>query len=361
MIDRFVATEEGVRLDVFLSEKTGKTRSAVAKAIEEGNVRVNGKMPTKAGVKVACGDEIVVDISDPRPISAEPQDIPIEILYEDADIVVVNKPQGMVTHPAAGSPDGTLVNALLARVSDLSGINGEIRPGIVHRLDKDTSGVLVIAKNDAAHLSLSKQISDKTALRYYYALVVGKIAAIEGFNWNNDIPMNLASDGKWYSVPVALAEDDEIKIRYMAAWDDDRGGDVVAVDEAFAVAKGGHNIKAPKAGTYMVVYDPKAETITLSTDFWGLIGEFNGWNGDRFLLPAGDGKWSAFNQEISGGWKIRKGADWAVSAGGTYVAAGEPFDAVTDNGANIAVGDLTRFDVVYDTAAGKITVSKPVK
>ena len=191
--------------------------------------------------------------------------------------------------------------------------------------------------------------------------VVGKIASIEGFNWNNDIPMNLASDGKWYSVPVALAEDDEIKIRYMAAWDDDRGGDVVAVDEAFAVAKGGHNIKAPKAGTYMVVYDPAAEKITLSTDFWSLIGDFSSWGGDRFMLPAGDGKWSAFNQEISGGWKIRKGADWTVSAGGTYAAAGEPFDAVTDNGGNIAVTDLTRFDVVYDTAAGKITVSKPVK
>jgi hypothetical protein len=191
--------------------------------------------------------------------------------------------------------------------------------------------------------------------------VVGKIAAIEGFNWNNDIPMNLASDGKWYSVPVALSEDDEIKIRYMAAWDDDRGGDVVAVDEAFAVAKGGHNIKAPKAGTYMVVYDPTAEKITLSTDFWSLIGDFSSWGGDRFMLPAGDGKWSAFNQEISGGWKIRKGADWTVSAGGTYAAAGEPFDAVTDNGGNIAVTDLTRFDVVYDTAAGKITVSKPVK
>ena len=191
--------------------------------------------------------------------------------------------------------------------------------------------------------------------------VVGKISAIEGFNWNNDIPMNLAGDGKWYSVPVALADGDEIKIRYMAGWDDDRGGEAAAADEAFAVTKCGANIKAPKAGTYMVVYDPTAETITLSTDFWGLIGVFNDWSGDRFLLPAGDGKWSAFNQEISGGWKIRKGADWTVSAGGTYVAAGEPFDAVTDNGDNIAVTDMTRFDVVYDTAAGKITVSKPVK
>ena len=191
--------------------------------------------------------------------------------------------------------------------------------------------------------------------------VVGKISAIEGFNWNNDIPMNLASDGKWYSVPVTLAADDEIKIRYKADWADDRGGDAAAADEAFEVKKGGSNIKAPAAGTYMVVYDPTAETITLSTDFWGLIGEFNGWGGDRFLLPAGDGKWSAFSQEISGGWKIRKGADWTVSAGGTYAEAGVAFEAVTDNGPNISVTDLTRFDVVYDTAAGTITVSKPVK
>ena len=180
MTERFVSAAEGVRLDVFLSEKLGKTRSAVTKAIQDGFVRLNGAVPVKSGVKVAMGDLIEADIPDPRPISAAPQDIPIEILYEDADIAVVNKPQGMVTHPAAGSPDGTLVNALLARVSDLSGINGEIRPGIVHRLDKDTSGVLVIAKNDAAHLSLSEQISQKTALRYYYALVVGKIAAEEG-------------------------------------------------------------------------------------------------------------------------------------------------------------------------------------
>ena len=191
--------------------------------------------------------------------------------------------------------------------------------------------------------------------------VGGKISAIEGFSWNNDIPMNLASDGKWYSVPVTLAADDEIKIRYKAAWDDDRGGDAAAADEAFAVTKNGSNIKAPEAGTYMVVYDPAAETITLSTDFWGLIGEFNGWSGDRFLLPAGDGKWSAFSQEISGGWKIRKGAKWDVSAGGTYDKDGVAFEAVTDNGPNISVTDLTRFDVVYDTVAGTITASKSIE
>ncbi|HCU56042.1 MAG TPA: RluA family pseudouridine synthase [Clostridiales bacterium] len=180
MTESFVADRAGIRLDVYLAEKTGKTRSAVLKAIEQGQVLVNDALPVKAGVKIEQGDRIRLDIPEPRPISASPQDIPIDIVYEDEDIVIVNKAQGMVTHPASGSPDGTLVNALLHRVSGLSGINGEIRPGIVHRLDKDTSGLLVVAKNDQAHLSLSEQISTKKALRYYYALVVGNIAADEG-------------------------------------------------------------------------------------------------------------------------------------------------------------------------------------
>ena len=180
MSDVFTCETAGVRLDVYLAEKLQKTRSAVLKAIEEGRVLLNGKTPSKAGVKISIGDVVTVDIPEPRPISAKPQDIPIDVIYEDNDIVVVNKPQGMVTHPAGGSPDGTLVNALLYRVSDLSGINGEIRPGIVHRLDKDTSGVLVVAKNDAAHLALSKQISTKKALRYYYAWGVGYLGQDEG-------------------------------------------------------------------------------------------------------------------------------------------------------------------------------------
>ena len=180
MSEVFTCDKANVRLDVFLAEKTDKTRSAVLKAIEEGRVLLNGALPPKAGVKLSLGDVVSADIVEARPISASPQDIPIDILYEDNDIVVVNKPQGMVTHPASGSPDGTLVNALLYKVSDLSGINGEIRPGIVHRLDKDTSGVLVVAKNDRAHLSLSEQISTKKALRYYYAIVVGNIAAEQG-------------------------------------------------------------------------------------------------------------------------------------------------------------------------------------
>ena len=180
MSEVFTCDKANVRLDVFLAEKTDKTRSAVLKAIEEGRVLLNGALPPKAGVKLSLGDVVSAEFVEARPISASPQDIPIDILYEDNDIVVVNKPQGMVTHPASGSPDGTLVNALLYKVSDLSGINGEIRPGIVHRLDKDTSGVLVVAKNDRAHLSLSEQISAKKALRYYYAIVVGNIAAEQG-------------------------------------------------------------------------------------------------------------------------------------------------------------------------------------
>ena len=188
--------------------------------------------------------------------------------------------------------------------------------------------------------------------------VVGHIASIDGFDWNADIPMNLAADGKWYSVPVTFSEGDEFKLRWMAEWGQDFGGNLAEIDKPFE--KGGDNVKVSSAGTYMVVYDPEASTITLSTDFWGLVGEFNSWGGDRFMLPLGDGKWTAYNQEISGGWKIRKSAAWTVSAGGTYAAAGEAFDGVTADGPDINV-DMTRFDVLYDTAAGKITVSAPVK
>ncbi len=185
--------------------------------------------------------------------------------------------------------------------------------------------------------------------------LVGSIASIEGFNWNGDVPMNLGKDGKYYSVPVALTTADEFKIRYMADWADDRGGACEAAEAAFAVTKGGSNIKAPADGTYMVVYDPAAETITLTKTYWGLIGDFNSWGGDVFMICEGDGKWAAYNQAITGGWKMRQGADWVVSAGGTYTS-GAAFEAVTDNGPNITVDDLTSFDVIYDTVAGTILV-----
>jgi len=185
--------------------------------------------------------------------------------------------------------------------------------------------------------------------------IVGKIASIDGFNWNNDVPMNLGSDGKWYSIPVALAADDEIKIRQYAAWTVDRGGACTEANAAFDVTQGGSNIKAPAAGTYMLVYDPTAETITLSTDFWGLIGDFNSWSTDKFMLYDG-AKWVAYGQALTGGWKIRNAAAWDLSVGGTFADAGVPFAAVSDNGPNIIVAGLDSFDIEYDTAAQTITV-----
>ncbi|MBR7185925.1 MAG: RluA family pseudouridine synthase [Clostridia bacterium] len=167
------------RADVFLSTVADLTRSAVKKLAVAGMVWVNG-VEAKAGAALKAGDEVSICIPDPTPIAAKPEDIPIEILYEDADFAVVNKPQGMTVHAGAGNFEGTLVNALLYRLDNLSGINGEIRPGIVHRIDKDTSGLLVVAKNDRAHLSLSGQIAEKTAKREYYALLEGVMKEPEG-------------------------------------------------------------------------------------------------------------------------------------------------------------------------------------
>ena len=171
----FTARENFTRADVFLSENLdGYTRSAVKKLFESGLVKINGK-PVKASQQVFCGAVAEVELPDPVEYSARPEDIPIDIVYEDEDIAVVNKPQGMTVHMGNGNADGTLVNALLFRLGNLSGINGVIRPGIVHRIDKDTSGLLVVAKNDAAHLSLSKQIEEKTCRRTYLALLAGTV------------------------------------------------------------------------------------------------------------------------------------------------------------------------------------------
>lgn len=163
------------RVDVFISEKIETlSRSQVQKLIEDDKVFVNDKK-IKSNYKIKDGDLIKVEIPDPVKIDVTPEDIDIEILYEDEDIVVVNKSQGMVVHPAAGNYTGTLVNALLSKCSNLSGINGAIRPGIVHRIDKDTSGVLVVAKNDIAHQNLSNQIKEHSVNRIYIALVEGII------------------------------------------------------------------------------------------------------------------------------------------------------------------------------------------
>lgn len=161
------------RLDVLISEKTDLTRSRIGTLIREGRVQVNGDVQNKAGLKLRCGDRIEAVIPDAEPCAVEAQDIDIDILYQDADLAVVYKPSGMVVHPAAGNPDGTLVNALLKHLDNLSGIGGEIRPGIVHRIDKDTSGLLLVAKNDMAHVSLSEQIKAHSVHRAYMAIVQG--------------------------------------------------------------------------------------------------------------------------------------------------------------------------------------------
>ena len=169
------AEEAGARLDAYLASATELTRSAAARLMEEEQVTLNGKRANKKD-KVKAGDVIIVLLPEPEPDEAIPQDIPLDIVYEDEDILVVNKPCGMVVHPAAGNPDGTLVNAILYHCGDsLSGIGGVIRPGIVHRIDKDTSGLLVVAKNDAAHLALSEQLKVHRVRRVYHAIAIGNL------------------------------------------------------------------------------------------------------------------------------------------------------------------------------------------
>lgn len=166
----------GVRIDKFISENAdGITRSAAAKLIEDGDVTVDGKEISK-NYKCKENDEITVFIPDAKPLEAKAENIPLDIIYEDGDLLVVNKPKGMVVHPAAGNYDGTLVNALLYHCQgSLSGINGVIRPGIVHRIDKDTSGLLIVAKNDLAHINLAQQIKEHSFHRAYQAVVYGNI------------------------------------------------------------------------------------------------------------------------------------------------------------------------------------------
>ena len=164
------------RIDSYIVDKNiNLSRTAIKRLLDEGKILVNGKKQ-KPSYKPEVGDIITIEIPAPEEIELKPQDIPIDVIYEDKDIIVVNKQKGMVVHPANGNPDGTLVNAILAKCKDtLSGIGGEIRPGIVHRLDKDTSGLLVIAKNDKAHINMSKQIQDRKVIKKYIALVKGVI------------------------------------------------------------------------------------------------------------------------------------------------------------------------------------------
>ena len=166
--------DEGKRLDSYISTvKEELSRMTVKRLVEENKITVNQKY-VKPAYLVQQGDTIQIELEEPKETTLKAQDIPISVIYEDKDILVVNKPKGLVVHPANGNPDGTLVNAILALCKDsLSGIGGEIRPGIVHRLDKDTSGLLIVAKNDVAHIKMSEQIKNREVKKTYIALVRG--------------------------------------------------------------------------------------------------------------------------------------------------------------------------------------------
>lgn len=172
-------TSAGLRLDVFLSEYADMTRSAAQKLIEKGDVTVSGKTVAK-NYKLRSGDEILYLLPEPVELEAMPENIPLDIVFEDSDVIIVNKPQGMVVHPAAGHASGTLVNALLYHAQGrLSAINGVVRPGIVHRIDKDTSGILAVAKTNEAHLSLAEQIKEHSVHREYYCIAYGRFKETE--------------------------------------------------------------------------------------------------------------------------------------------------------------------------------------
>lgn len=194
---------EGVRIDKYLSEMLEeKSRSFIQELIKKEKVVVNNKIP-KSNYKVKAFDNIELELPEPEILKVEAEDIPLNILYEDNDVIVVDKEQGMVVHPAPGNYHGTLVNALLFHSKDLSGINGIIRPGIVHRIDKDTSGILVVAKNDEAHNKLSEQLKNHSMKREYYALIEGRLKNDSGTinkpigrNKKDRLKMGIVEDGK---------------------------------------------------------------------------------------------------------------------------------------------------------------------
>jgi len=177
-----IVTQEndGMRIDAYLRANTEFSRSRVSALMLEGAISVDGEVQAKPSYKVSVGQRIVLDVPQVRPVDIVPQNIPLDILYQDEDVVVVNKPCGMVVHPAAGNEDRTLVNALLYHVHDLSGIGGEMRPGIVHRLDKDTSGLILIAKNDRAHTQLSDQFKERSMEKHYRAVAFGNFREEQG-------------------------------------------------------------------------------------------------------------------------------------------------------------------------------------
>ena len=180
-IHKLAADRAGERADAFLARTLpGLTRSAAQRLLEQGAVTLNGA-PARKNARLSPGDALEVALSAPEPVDVLPQSIPLDVVYEDGDVIVVNKPVGLVVHPAPGHPDGTLVNALLYHCgSSLSGINGQLRPGIVHRIDRDTSGLIIAAKNDRAHLALASQLQDHSLARTYEAVAVGGLREDSG-------------------------------------------------------------------------------------------------------------------------------------------------------------------------------------
>ena len=178
-MEEFTVTEKSGRLDQYIMNQTGFSRTKVQKLIKAGAVIVNGK-PSKNSYQVEVGDQIGVQAVEEEEMSHEPENIPLDIVYEDDDLLVVNKPNGMVVHPAVGNPHGTLVNALLYHAKHLSDVNGSFRPGIVHRIDADTTGLLVVAKNNETHMALAEQLKNKTTHRKYIALCWGVIEEDSG-------------------------------------------------------------------------------------------------------------------------------------------------------------------------------------
>ena len=176
----WTAAGDGRRADVLLSEVSGLSRSRVAALMAEGLCRVDGKPCAKAGTRTAPGQEVTLTVPEPKPAAPQAEDLPLEILYQDEDLAVVVKPRGMVVHPAAGHEDGTLVNALLHHLDSLGGIGGELRPGIVHRLDRDTSGLMLVAKRDESQAALSRMLAERRIEKHYRALVEGRMKEPEG-------------------------------------------------------------------------------------------------------------------------------------------------------------------------------------
>ena len=198
--------DKGKRLDLFLLNNLKDiSRSRIKTLIENGNILLNDEK-IKSGEKLRVGDVISVEIPEIKEVKTKPENIPLDIVYEDDDLAVINKAQGMVVHAGAGNSSGTLVNALLYNLKKLSGINGKLRPGIVHRLDKNTSGLLLVAKNDSAHLSLAKQIADKTCKRCYIALLEGNLKEESG-----TITTHIARDKKHRTL-MNICEDNEGKL-----------------------------------------------------------------------------------------------------------------------------------------------------